>query len=36
MVLGSYIKDRVIEKIQPVIAFAKKMNDEYLVEKDKI
>ena len=36
MVRGSYIKDREIDKIQPVLAFRKKMNDEYDAEKDKI
>ena len=36
MVRGSYIKHREIDKIQPMLAFAKKMNDEYDVEKDKI
>ena len=36
MVRGSYIKHRVIDKIQPVLAFAKKMNDEYDAKKDKI
>ena len=36
MVLGSYIKQREIDKIQPVLAFVNKMNDEYDAEKDKI
>ena len=36
MVCGSFIKHKVIDKIQPVLAFAKKINDEYDAEKDKI
>ena len=36
MVRGSYIKHREIDKIHPVLAFGKKMNDEYDAEKDKI
>ena len=36
MVRGSYIKHRKIDKIQPVFAFGKKMNDKYDDEKDKI
>ena len=33
MVLGSYIKHTVIDKIQRVLAFKKKMSDEYDAEK---
>ena len=33
---GSYIKHIEIDKIQPVLAFGKKMNDEYDAEKVKI
>ena len=36
MVRGSYIKQREIDKIQPVLAFGMKMNDEYDAEEDKI
>ena len=36
MVRGSYIKHRENDKIKPVFAFGKKMNDEYDAEKDKI
>ena len=36
MVRGSYIKHIEIDKIQPIFAFWKKMNDEYDAEKDKI
>ena len=36
MVRGSYIKHREIDKIQHVLAFGKKLNDEYDAEKDKI
>ena len=36
MVRGSYIKHREIGKIQPMLAFGKKMNDKYDTEKDKI
>ena len=33
---GSYIKNREIDKIKPVLALGKKMNDEYEAEKDKL
>ena len=36
MVRGSYIKHREIDKIQHMLAFGKKMNDEYDAKKDKI